>query len=509
MSTIAPAVLVVVHEPETLRTVSDLAGRAGFVVFTVSSTAAAIRASQERQPDMAIVDLALPDEDGLNAAGAIRQHGPHCQIVLVGAPVAEGPESDRPSVDALACLRNPLDVERLAQLLETVRHAFDTRRRAETAAFLAGGECYGMIGTGDTMRQVFDLIRRVAPFIRGTLITGETGTGKELVARALHQAGRRADRPFITINCSALVETLFESELFGHARGAFTGANTAKPGLFEVADGGVIFLDEVDSLPLAVQAKLLRVLELGEIQPVGGLKTRRVDVQVLAATNHALHVEIAAGRFRTDLFYRLNVVEIHLPALRERQEDILRIADAFIADCARRWSLPVKHLSEGALRMLREAPWEGNIRELRNVIERVCMLTDGRIIDEQALAACMPRQSIAMPPPGADVPREPASDPNVARSDGRQPEPAMLSAVERAHILLALTHASGNKKSAAQLLGVSRRALYRRIARLGLESEIKQRSDVQPTSSNGHRGLQAFTATAAEGVSDTTTSEEI
>jgi DNA-binding NtrC family response regulator len=350
-----------------------------------------------------------------------------------------------------------------------------------------------MTGTGVAMQHLFGAIRRLAPFIRTALISGETGTGKELVARALHKAGRRSEKRFVTVNCSAVVETLFESELFGHVRGAFTGATDSKPGLFEVADNGVLFLDEVGELPLSVQSKLLRVLELGEVHRVGSLESRRVDVQVIAATNRDLRAEVAAGRFRSDLFYRLNIVEIRLPPLRERREDIPHLAHAFVRECATRWSKTLTGLTEPAERVLIQARWDGNIRELRNVIERACLLADAAVVTEQDVQSCMPpdvplQQGHTYDPTGhlhtTGSPLSPSTP------GGPDTEPPLLSTVEREHILRALQHARGNKKAAARMLGVSRRALYRRLERLGLESTISRRSPHDPEpSANGDGGF--------------------
>jgi transcriptional regulator with GAF, ATPase, and Fis domain len=226
------------------------------------------------------------------------------------------------------------------------------------------------------MQDLFGMIRRLAPHVRTALVTGETGTGKELVARALHRMGPRKDKRFVAVNCSAVVETLFESELFGHVRGAFTGATDNKPGLFELADGGTLFLDEIGELPMTVQAKLLRVLELGEVHRVGSLEPRRVNVHVVAATNRDLRKEVGEGRFRSDLYYRLNVVEVKLPALRDRREDISYLTAAFVRETAERLLKPIVGLTSGAERVLGMAPWDGNVRELRNVVERMVIATD-------------------------------------------------------------------------------------------------------------------------------------
>jgi DNA-binding NtrC family response regulator len=324
-----------------------------------------------------------------------------------------------------------------------------------------------MIGRGPLMQDVFSMIRRLAPHVRTALLTGETGTGKELVARALHKTGPRRDRRFVAVNCSAVVETLFESELFGHVRGAFTGATEHKSGLFELADGGTLFLDEIGELPLTVQAKLLRVLELGEVHRVGSLEPRRVNVHVIAATNRDLRAEAAAGRFRSDLYYRLNMVEIRLPPLRDRREDIPYLTAAFVRDTAERLQRPLFGLTPGAERLLTLAAWDGNVRELRNVIERACILADGEFITERELRLCLPPLTAPAPAPqtaaAAAVPPSPDAD--------------LLVNVERDHIQRALIRAGGNKKAAAKMLGLSRRALYRRLERLDLAATISRRRE--------------------------------
>jgi DNA-binding NtrC family response regulator len=317
------------------------------------------------------------------------------------------------------------------------------------------------------------------------LISGETGTGKELVARALHELGPRRDRRFVTINCSAVVETLFESELFGHVRGAFTGASEHKPGLFEAADGGTLFLDEVGELPLAVQAKLLRVLELGEVTRVGSVDARKVDVHVIAATHRDLRVDVVAGRFRSDLFYRLNAVEVRLPALRDRREDIPYLTAAFVRECAERLQKPIAGTTPAAERLLVAGRWDGNVRELRNVIERACILAEEEFVTDREVSASMP----AAPPPQLAGPTGGSGTGRAARSPE---EVARLSTVEREHIRRALERTGGNKKAAAQMLGLSRRALYRRLERLELGETISRRRPplVQWVREDSHDGLR-------------------
>jgi two-component system response regulator HydG len=287
------------------------------------------------------------------------------------------------------------------------------------------------------------------------LIQGETGTGKELVARALHKMGPRKDRKLITFNCSTIVETLAESELFGHVRGAFTGAVEAKAGLFEQSDGATLFLDEIGELPMATQAKLLRVIEYGEVQRVGASDNRKVDVRVIAATNRRLPEEVAAGRFRQDLYYRLNVVEIPLAPLRERRDDIGYLTAAFVQEFASRFQKRVGGLSPGAERLLSNAPWTGNIRELRNVIERACMLSEGRILSEREVLAALG----GIRPAAAPAPTNGSA---VSEPDEIMPE------LDRNAIEQALQQVGGNRSAAARKLGISRRALYRRLDAFGL-----------------------------------------
>ena len=296
-----------------------------------------------------MVDLRMPDVGGLDVLRAIREIDPRCQAVLMTGYASVETAVEAIKLGATDYLSKPLDFARLEQLLAGVRDDLERRRNllsieSDVARRL---EFCGMIGRGPAMQELFGMIRRLAPHVRTALVTGETGTGKELVARALHSLGPRRDRRFVTVNCSAVVETLFESELFGHVRGAFTGATENKQGLFELADDGTLFLDEIGELPLAVQAKLLRVLELGEVHRVGSLEPRKVNVHVIAATNRDLRAEVAAGRFRSDLYYRLNIVEVKLPPLRDRREDIPYLTAAFVRETSERLQKPLAGLTPG------------------------------------------------------------------------------------------------------------------------------------------------------------------
>src|SRR6267142_1600450 len=383
-----PLLLVVDDEPPVLKVVERLAGKAGFDVVACGSGSEAMRALMRKPADLAMVDLRMPDVNGLDLLRQIRANVPGCEVILMTAYAAVDSAVEAIKLGAREYLTKPFDFDRLRQVLVAIR--MEIERRAQVVALESQVarqlEFCGMLGRSAVMQEVFSLIQRLAPHAKVVLVGGETGTGKELAARAFHYAGSRRNRPFVTINCSAVVDTLFESELFGHARGAFTGAVEAKPGMFEAAHGGTLFLDEIGELPLSVQAKLLRALENGEVQRVGSPQPKRVDVTVIAATNRDLRAEVAAGRFRGDLFYRLNVVEVVLPPLRDRREDIPYLTAEFMRECAERMKKPVHGLTPTAERQLLGARWDGNVRELKNVIERACMLADGTLLSERELA---------------------------------------------------------------------------------------------------------------------------
>jgi len=450
-----PRLLVVDDQPAVLTLLQRFAEREQFEVITHAGGHALLAELPSLKPDVALLDRQMPEVGGLDILRRIREIDPECQIILMTGFATVDSAIEAVKLGALDYLSKPLDFDRLRELLNTVRFGIERRQRLLSAdsELATRIEFCGMIGRSPAMQELLDVIRRLAPHARTALVTGETGTGKELVARALHKLGPRGDRRFVAFNCSAVVETLFESELFGHTRGAFTGAVDAKAGLFETADGGTLFLDEVGELPMPVQAKLLRVLENGDVQRVGSNDTRRIDVRVIAATNRTLADEVAAGRFRQDLYYRLNVVEIPLVPLRERREDIPYLTAAFVKEFAARFGKPLTGVSRGAERLLHDAPWPGNIRELRNIIERACMLSDGRILSEREVLTSLGGSRPATPThSAAAAPRPPA-----------EPVPLDRHAIEQA-----LQQVGGNRSAAARVLGISRRALYRRLDALGL-----------------------------------------
>ncbi|MBX6423063.1 sigma-54-dependent Fis family transcriptional regulator [Thermosulfurimonas sp. F29] len=314
-----------------------------------------------------------------------------------------------------------------------------------------------IIGKSRAIREVFRLIDKVAPTESTVLILGESGTGKELVARAIHARSRRRHGPFVPVNCGAIPEELLESELFGYERGAFTGATRSKPGRFELAHGGTIFLDEIAEMSPKLQVKLLRILQERRVERLGGERAFPVDIRIIAATNRDLEREVAEGRFREDLYFRLNVIPIKLPPLRERKEDIPLLAKHFLARFCEREDLPLKKLSDGALRRLMEYHWPGNVRELENLMERLVILTEGEIIEEKDLPEHIRSASpVPICPPGK-FPVDGFSLPRALRE------------FERELILQALEISGGVKSRAARLLGIKRTTLIEKMKRLGLD----------------------------------------
>ncbi|HEX7793695.1 MAG TPA: sigma-54 dependent transcriptional regulator [Vicinamibacterales bacterium] len=455
----APTLLVIDDDPEVLSVVDRFASELGFTVIQETNGRAALRSLPVTKPDGAIIDVGLADIDGLTMLREIKAADPTSQVILMTAAATVDSAIEAIKAGALDYITKPFDTDRLRELLVTVRKSMERRETllridADVARQF---EFYGLIGRSPGMQELFDSVRRFAPYARTVLVTGETGTGKELVAKALHRLGPRRDKKLITVNCSAVVETLFESELFGHMRGAFTGATDTKVGLFEHAHNGTIFLDEIGELPMSLQAKMLRAVELGEVQRVGSLEARRADVFAVAATNRDLRAESAVGKFRSDLYFRLSMIELHIPPLRDRRDDVPYLTAAFVREFAGKLNRPIKGITPAAERLLHQAPWPGNVRELRNVIERACILSDNRIITEREIGSAM---SVAT----ANHEPTPAS----MGLDSNGTDPALMSTAQRDQITRVLRQVSGNKAAAAKQLGISRRSLYRWLDRLNI-----------------------------------------
>jgi two-component system response regulator AtoC len=449
-------VLVVDDEPGLRQSLGLLLTDAGYAVTAETDGRRALERALAEPFDLVLCDVRMPEMDGLAFLRSYRARGGGALVIVMSAYGGEDAALAAMKEGAYDYLPKPFRPDEVVLTLRKAEERERLRRevaglRAQLAASPAER---GLVAESRAMAEALELVARVAERNTTVLITGESGTGKEVIARAIHRAGPRAARAFVGINCAAIPDSLLESELFGHVRGAFTGASADKAGLFEQADGGTLLLDEIGELPLGLQAKLLRVLQEGEIRRVGDQKTRGVDVRVLAATARDLGAEAAAGRFREDLYYRLNVVAIHLPPLRERRADIAPLAHHFVARLAQRFGRPLA-LSAGAIAWLEEQEWRGNVRELENAIERAVVLTDRDVLEP------------------ADLRREPLPTPRSPDLGewgvGSGTLRDAVEAAEREAITAALQATSGNRRAAAERLGVSLRTLFYKMSRLGLE----------------------------------------
>ena len=441
------SVLIVDDEPNIRRMLGALLREEGYTTAEAGDGKEALQRMAEVEADVVLLDLALPGVTGLELLDALHARWPLTPIIMMSGRASLSDAVQATKRGAFHFIEKPLTPE---AVLLTVRSALDLQRARIVSRTIA--EEYGpehtLIGSSAAMQRVRDLVQRIAPTDARVLITGESGTGKELVASALHTASRRRDGPFIRVNSAAIPRELVESEMFGHEKGAFSGAHSMRRGRFELADTGTLFLDEIGDLSHEAQAKLLRVLESGEFERVGGERPIRVDVRVLAATNRDLQREIEAGRFREDLYHRLNVIPIELPPLRDRVGDIPELVEHFMQRWHQRTGRAVPHLDSGALNVLRAYPWPGNVRELANFCERIAILHEGQPVSAAAVHALLPEEHAARI--------------GVSLSD-------MLDETERRLILRALAACNDNVAEAARQLNTDRANLYRRMRRLGID----------------------------------------
>ena len=463
-----PSVLIVDDEPNIRRMVGALLASEGYEVREAPDGARGVALATESEPDIALVDLMMPGElDGMGVLTALRERVPDVPVVMMSGRAGLSDAVRATKLGAFTFLEKPLTPEGVLLALASALELRQVRREARTLRADLG-LASEMIGSSPALRRVREMIAKVAPSDARVLITGESGTGKELVAAAIHAGGARKDRPFVRVNCAAIPRDLVESEMFGHERGSFTGATDRRIGRFELADRGTLLLDEVGDLGAEAQAKLLRAIESGEIERVGGSKPIRVDVRILSATNKDLTRAVADGTFREDLYFRLNVIPLEIPPLRERPDDIPALVRHFSAQHRGRTGQPLTSWSADAIDALSRYRWPGNVRELANIVERLAILNPGREVTSSEVRDVMPNGPMRL--------AEPAVLPNATVLEASLTE--TLDDYERTLITRALSVAGGNIAEAARRLQTDRPNLYRRMKRLGIvESDRGERGE--------------------------------
>ena len=465
-------ILIIDDEKNIRAELSGLLGDEGYRTITAAEPNEGIRLFLEESPDVILLDVRLPGRSGLDLLEEIRRRDAEVPVIVMSGQATIDAAVRATKLGAFDYLEKPLDPERL---LLTVRNSLETgrlrRKTRELSREIAGH--LGIVGSSPAMERLRTEIERAARADARVLITGENGTGKEIVARALHDRSPRAGGPFVKVNCAAIPKELIESELFGHEKGSFTGAHSRKIGKIEAADGGALFLDEIGDMSLEAQAKLLRVLEEGEVERVGGNEPIRVDVRFLAATNKDLAQAIDEQTFREDLFYRLNVIPIRVPSLAEHREDVPALVNHFRGLFEQETGRAPRAFTPDAIEILVDWPWPGNVRELRNVVERLSIMAEGEAIDSDDVQAVLREARTgfgnrALPERSAHSrPRMPELDPPPAGL----PLSEILERTERSAIRQALEEAQGKISEAAKILGMDRANLHRKMRRLGIGRE--------------------------------------
>jgi DNA-binding NtrC family response regulator len=450
---VAERVLIVEDEPAARVGLEQLVKSWGFTAESAADGEEALEKVTTFRPAIVITDLVMPRMDGLELLRALYQQGADVTTLLLTAQGTVETAVEAMKEGAYDYLTKPVDLQRLKILLDKIVERMETLRevKALRRQLREHGTFGTMIGNSPEMRKIYSVVEQAAPTGASVLITGESGTGKELVAQTIHQLSPRASHPFVAINCAAIPETLLESEIFGHEKGAFTGAADRRQGCFELADHGTLFLDEIGEMTPATQVKLLRVLQERTFRRLGGRTEQSVDVRVIAATNVEPLQAVQAGKLREDLYYRLNVFSFRLPPLRERKEDMPLLVQAFITEFNQRNQKSIAGVDHQAMRLLEHYMWPGNVRELRNVIERATILAPGPFIESKHL------------PPILNDERPTQHQPQVALAPGTTVEEA-----ERRLILMTLEHTRDNKTRAAEILGISLKTLHNKLTKLRL-----------------------------------------
>ena len=457
--------ILVVDDEESIRTVlRTLLSRLGYEVTVAVNGIEALEVLERAQVDAILTDLRMPEMDGLALLDKVTVRYPELPVVVLTAHGSVDTAVEAIKRGAFDFLSKGCDNDDVARVVAKALATHALRSSApQMSQRTAEDGRFGLIGASAGMRQIFNIIERVATSPSTVLITGESGTGKELVARALHLESSRESGPFIRVNCAAIPTPLIESELFGYERGAFTGAVTSKPGRFELADGGTLFLDEIGEISSEMQVKLLRVIQENEFERVGGVKTIQVNVRLIAATNRDLAQQVALGHFRDDLFYRLNVVPLHLPPLRERMEDFEPLLNHLLERFAVRLNQSVRRCSPEAIEYLKSHTWPGNIRELENIVERMLLFSDRERLDVDDLPLAQQKLT-----PNETWPGELEKADDDLKTRVRK----ITRRVEREMIEKALDETSGNVTQAAKKLGISRKSLQMKMKELGLREAL-------------------------------------
>jgi DNA-binding NtrC family response regulator len=429
-------ILVVDDSPDTVEVIQRNLSDAGYRVYTASGVSDGVELLQSTHVDLVVTDFKMPGSTGLDLIRYVRENHADTEVMMItGYATVEG-AVEAVKTGAEEYLQKPFTHSELVGAAKRVLEKLQLRRSANARNIPIPDVAKGLIGESKPMRRVYGAIAKAAPSTATVLITGESGTGKELVARAVHYGGPRPASRFVTVNCGGIPETLLESELFGYVKGAFTGATETRAGFFQTADGGTIFLDEISETSMAMQVKLLRALQEKEVCMVGSNRTRKVDVRILAATNKDLPGQVAKGLFREDLYYRLNVITIDLPPLRERNDDILLLIRHFATRYAAEAGRPIPEFSDAALKVIKQHQWPGNVRELENVVHRLIVMTEGDVVDVPDLPSLMRHTNLQ----GASFQRP-------------------LAEAEREYIRNVLSSVGGNKTRAAEILGIDRKTL--------------------------------------------------